>query len=181
MSIEEELQLCRSGDRRAQNRIFKSLSPQMLSVCMRYTNSIADAESVMMEGFFKVFTKLDRYKERGEFSAWVRRIMVNESLQYIRKINRVETTIDLNSYNKIDNLIDDDLEESRYRDISQDQIFELILKLPTKSRTVFNLYVLDGYSHKEIAAELGFTESTSKSHLKWGRIKLRELLNEAVK
>lgn len=145
------------------------MAPTMLSVCRRYVKSIQNAEDVMVEGFFKAFTKIDQFKDQGSFEGWVRKIMVNESLMFLRKRKPTETAYEPREGDAKQTLnVHDDLE-------AQD-ILNLLEQLPTGYRTIFNLYVIEGFKHREIAEKLKISINTSKSQLILAKKRMRELL-----
>jgi RNA polymerase sigma-70 factor (ECF subfamily) len=145
---------------------------RLLGVCLRYSNNSEDARDILNEGFVKVFRFLDRYKIGTSLDGWMRRIMINTSIDFYRKEMRHRS---------------DDLETAQYK-ISEDtdivsnyaaqEILKVIQLLPPAYRAVFNLYAVEGYSHKEVADALGITESTSRSNLVKARVKLKEMLNQ---
>jgi len=162
---------CLKGDNRSQRNLFERFSPLMLSVCRRYVKETDMAESVMLEGFMKVYNKLDSFKSEGSFEGWIRRIMVNESLTWIRKNKTMYLEVDIE---KADKEVDFDLISSK---LEAEDIIDLIHKLPHGYRTVFNLYAIEGYNHKEIAEQLGINKNTSKSQLSRARAYLQKELS----
>lgn len=171
-----EYTLLLNGDRMAQHRFYDALAPQMLSICCRYINNRQDAESVMIDGFFKVFTTIDQLQKIESIEAWTRRIMVRESLQFLRK----QKEISFLGEETINPIYQEEIEDE-VSNLTQEELLTLICELPTKARTVFNLFILDEYSHKEIAKELGISEATSKSHLKWARKGLQDKISSISK
>jgi len=173
---EELLEGCRKGKASAQPGLYDRLAPKMLGVCLRYIRDREEAEHIMIGGIVKVFEKLEQFKSEGSFEGWVRRIIVNDCLMYIRK-NRnmsLETEID-SAINHPDLSVMEDT-------LNQEDLLKLIGELPVGYRTVFNLYAIEGYSHAEIAEQLDISENTSKSQLsrarKWLQTKLAEIENE---
>ena len=170
MTTDELLLRLREQDRNAQKWLYERYSPLMFSVCKRYLRSREDAEEALVSGFFKVFSQIDGFAGAGSFEGWVRRIMVNECLMTLRKNqplvfpgDEVELPDHPDSFN---------IEA----DISAREILELLDLLPHGYRTVFNLYVLEGFKHIEIAEALGISINTSKSQLILAKSKLRNLL-----
>ncbi|MFT6868105.1 MAG: RNA polymerase sigma factor (sigma-70 family), partial [Cyclobacteriaceae bacterium] len=163
-SSEAELLMdCRKGKTKAQNELYASIAPKMLGLCIRYIYDREEAEHVMIGGMIKVFEKLNQYKGDGSFEGWVRRIMVNESLMYIRKNKVMSLEVEISEA---------DLEpdyESLGNQLEAEDLMKLIAQLPIGYRTVFNLYSIEGYGHKEIAKTLGINENTSKSQLSRAR------------
>ncbi len=155
--------------REAQHQLYNQFAPKMLSVCRQYVRDIHFAEEVMLGGFLKVFLNLKNFKFEGSFEGWIRRIMVNESISFLRKEKQVFFTEEITNYNEESwNNINTELEV--------EQIQELIDSLPEGYRMVFVLYAVEGYKHSEIAKTLGVSESTSKSQL----FKARKLLQQKV-
>jgi RNA polymerase sigma factor (sigma-70 family) len=165
---------CKRQDRKAQKLLYDRHAPVMLGVCRRYIHDPNDAEDVMVEGFFKVLTKLDTYSGEGSFEGWVRRIMVNESLMYLRKSNPFKYAEEINP-----NL---DLAESPtvIDQMESEEILGLLDELPPGYRTVFNLFVVEGYKHREIAEELGISINTSKSQLLLAKNRMEELVKKRL-
>jgi len=170
MATDELILRLREQDRSAQKWLYERYSPLMFSVCKRYLRSREDAEEALVGGFFKVFSQIDTYSGAGSFEGWVRRIMVNECLMALRKIqplifpgDEMEVPDHPDGFN---------IEA----DISAREILELLDHLPPGYRTVFNLYVLEGFKHIEIAETLGISINTSKSQLILAKEKLRNLM-----
>jgi len=161
---------CLKGKQKAQKALYERFAPKMLSVCCRYINDREEAEHIMIGGMVKVFDKLGQYTFQGSFEGWIRRVMVNESLMYIRKNKNMSLEIDVaDAEHELDfTKLDDNLE-------AQD-LMKLIERLPVGYRTVFNLFAIEGYNHKEIAAALEITENTSKSQLSRARKLLQNQL-----
>ncbi len=158
MSDRELVDACRKGDRSAQKALYDRFSPRMMAICLRYGGNASTASDMMQEGFITVFEKLGQYSGDGALGGWIRRIMVNTSLLYLRREKK-------HFFHEDTDAQADFLEEdvSVYAKLATDQLLKLIAQLPDGYRTVFNLYAIEGYSHKEIAAQLGISESTSKT------------------
>ncbi|NJL76929.1 MAG: RNA polymerase sigma factor [Saprospiraceae bacterium] len=142
----------------------------MYGVCKRYISSKEDAEDVLVESFFKVLTKIEQYQGNGNFEGWIRRIVVNEALMFIRKRVLLTEDAELELLNIPEN------SASIVEELNAAAILNVLDKLPIGYRTVFNLYVLEGYKHREIAEELGISINTSKSQLILAKKKITELL-----
>jgi RNA polymerase sigma-70 factor (ECF subfamily) len=162
---------CLREERWAQKQLYETYYGRLLAICLRYSNNSEDARDILNEGFVKVFRFLDRYKIGTSLDGWMRRIMINTSIDFYRKEMRHRS---------------DDIEAAEYKiaedtDIASNYAAQEILKaiqlLPPAYRAVFNLYAIEGYSHKEVADALGITESTSRSNLVKARVKLKEMLN----
>lgn len=158
-------------DRKAQRELFEQYSPKMLGVCRQYIRCLDLAEEVMLKGFFKVFSNLDSFKNKGSFEGWIRRIMVNECISQLRKDKKVQFVDDVVIENVSEFSIEIDTQ------LEADEIQNLIDSLPHGYKTVFVLYVIEGYKHKEIAELLQISESTSKSQL----YKARNMLQTKIK
>ncbi len=181
-SEEQLIRKCRKNDPAAQELLYRQYADKMLGVCRRYVNDRDQAEEIMIQGFTKVFTRLDQFKFEGSFEGWIRRIMVNESLTFIRKNKNMYLEVDIEQAHREPDYarLDDHLQAS--------DLLKLIDQLPTGYRTVFNLYAIEGYSHKEIATRLKISENTSKSQLSRARsilqkrlLQSEELLNNQMK
>lgn len=159
MNEEQLITGCRKGDRTAQKELYELYSPRMLGVCLRYIGDKETARDVLQDGFVKVFSSFGGYKGEGPLGAWIRRIFVNESLEHLRrKTNVYRNTVD------IDSIADYSTnEETAVSKLSADDLMHLIQSLPNSLRAVFNLFAIEGYSHKEIAGMLHIEESTSRS------------------
>lgn len=165
------------NNREAQQQLFDMFAPKMLGVCRQYVKDLHHAEELMLSGFLKVFTNLKAFKNEGSFEGWIRRIMVNTCISYLRKKNPVMVTDDDFMFN---NTATESLENTSVEDIQR-----LIDRLPEGYKMVFNLYAIEGFKHHEIAKTLGISESTSKSQLfkarKWlqvNYIKMNEVSYE---
>lgn len=149
---------CLKGLPEAQRRLYEHFAEGMLGVCYRYTKSMTDAEDVLQDGFIKVFRNLHQYKSEGELGAWIRRIMVNTALNYLKKNSRYQT--DLSFLDTSLHPVSDDNPELQL--LAKD-LAELIRQLPTGYQTIFNLHAVEGFSHVEIGKMLGINEGTSRS------------------
>jgi len=158
------------GHREAQQVLYELHAPKMLSVCRYYVADIQHAEEVMLNGFFKVFTKLINFRGEGSFEGWIRRIMVRESISYLRQQKKVEFFNDnMEVYYEVSNTIKSEMEV--------EEIQLLIDHLPEGYRMVFVMYAIEGYKHNEIAELLNISEGTSKSQLFKARKLLQQQLN----
>lgn len=150
-------------------------SARMFGVCLRYTGSREDAQDVLHEGFLKIYEKIEQFEFRGSFEGWIRRIMVNTALEKFRNQNKLVKSQD--SIEEFERSENTDLTDS----ITVKELLEMIKELSPQYRVVFNLYAIEGYSHKEISEMLGITEGTSKSNLSRARSILQEKVNEYYK
>jgi RNA polymerase sigma-70 factor (ECF subfamily) len=169
----EIIKLAVENNRQAQQQIYSRFSPKMLSVCRQYIKDIQLAEDVMITAFMKVFTNLNKFENKGSFEGWIRRIMVNECISYLRVQKKVKFTEDEIYIEESFNAID-----SKF---STDQVQFLIDALPDGYKMVFNLYAIEGYKHNEIAKMLGINEGTSKSQLSHARKMLQTQINTLKK
>ncbi len=160
------------GDRTSQRDLFDMYSAKMLAVCNRYARHSAEAEDMFQEGFIKVFTNLSKYTGEGSFEGWVRRIMVNTSLKSVAKLSFKKESIGLEDFQEKDNQMDPEV----YSKLSVDDLMTLVNDLPEGYKIVFNLYAIEGYSHKEIAELLKVEVSTSRSQL----VKARRMLQRKI-
>ncbi len=171
MTEEKIIEGCRNDDRKAQKALFDKYSPMLFGVCKRYVKTREDAEDVLIKGLYKAMTNIHQFKGAGSFEGWVRRIVVNESLMFLRKSHNFKMTVEVNNLEiKTEVNVDDEL-------AAQD-IMNLLEKLPTGYRTVFNMYVVEGYKHREIAEILGISINTSKSQLILAKKRMRALVKQ---
>jgi len=164
---------CIEGDPRAQRALFEKFAPKMLGVCIRYTRNTEQAEDVLQDGFVKVFTKLNHYKGGGSLEGWVRRIMVNTALDQIRKNVKFQDNVAMDQ-------VDYKIEQQGFilEGLMEEDLLKIINEMPTGYKTVFNMFAIEGYSHKEIAEQMGISENTSKSQYSRARAFLKTKLEE---
>jgi len=160
---------CRRGDRVAQKMLYERFAPKMFGVCKRYVRSREDAEDVLIEGFFKVYDNIDKFRGQGSFEGWIRRIVVNQSLMFLRKRHNFQLTVEVSNIEVQTGISIEDK-------LAAEDILNLLNKLPVGYRTVFNLYVVEGYKHREIADIMGISINTSKSQLILAKKRLRTLI-----
>src|ERR1700761_4942819 len=168
-TIEELIVRCKAGERKAQENLYKQFASKMLGVCMRYATDRMEAEDMLQNGFIRVFNKLADYRDEGSFEGWIRRIMVHCSIEYYRKHHKMMQVVDLEDAGAEVHEIS--LASGR---LEVNDLMLLIQQLSPGYRIVFNLYAIEGYSHKEIAAITGITEGASKSQLSRARSVLRQ-------
>jgi RNA polymerase sigma factor (sigma-70 family) len=167
---------CIRRDRAAQKRMYEMYSPVMYPICCRYVKNSMEAEDVLVVAFTKILNKIDQYKGTGSFEGWMKRIVINEALVQIRSQRSMFLTTDIDE-------VESEIEDAdNHNHLEEEDLMKMIMQLPAGYRSVFNLYAIDGYSHKEIAAELGISENTSKSQLSRARVFLQKLLikSEAI-
>ena len=158
---------CRKGKPKAQTELFNRFSGRFLAICRRYVGSIDEAEDIMISGFMKIFEKIHQFKGTGSFEAWMTRIMVNESLTFIRRNKNMSVNVSIEAADR-----DPDYKLAETR-LDSEQILAMVDDLPIGYRTVFNLYVLEGYGHKEIGDLLNISEGASKSQLSRAKAQLK--------
>jgi RNA polymerase sigma factor (sigma-70 family) len=164
---------CKRQNRDAQRTLYEFYSGKMYALCYRYVKSKMEAEDVMVMAFTKLFERIDQYKGEGSFEGWIRRIMVNESLGYLRKSKNMYLETDIEAADREPNF------EKLESQLEAEDLMKMIEALPTGYRIVFNLFAIDGYSHQEIGDQLGISENTSKSQLSRARALLQKRLLEA--
>jgi RNA polymerase sigma factor (sigma-70 family) len=172
-SEEEIIAGCRNKNRTFQEQLYKQYYSLFLKVCARYAKTMEDAEQLLNDGFLKIFTLMDQYKNTGAFGGWMRRIMVNTCLDYLKgSALKEEMTMHVNSIPIEESNIpisNEGMENIEFKDL-----LKMIQTLPAMTRTVFNLFVFDGYNHKEIAERLEISEGTSHWHLHAARNTLQK-------
>ena len=166
-------QQCIAGEPKAQEALFNLYAPKMLGVCFRYTRSIMEAEDVLQEGFIKVFKYLNSFKNEGSLEGWIRKIMVNTSLNHIKKNKHIAEELEIEKAIGLE--ADHDTAIQNY---DSKLIMEALQALPDGYRVILNLFAIEGYSHKEIADSLGIAESTSRSQFLRAKVVLKRILEE---
>jgi len=166
------IELCIKGNRKAQYELYEAYSRRMMSVCLRYMGDYETAQDVLQNGFIRLFTNLENFQFNGSFDGWVRRIFVNTALEHLRKNDVLHSAadIELSQASLMQN------EHTVIDELSANDILKLINNLPPGFRTVFNMFAIEGYSHKEIAEKLGITESTSRSQF----TRARQILQKKI-
>jgi RNA polymerase sigma-70 factor (ECF subfamily) len=170
VGLDQLIDDCKKNDAKAQEQIYKLFAPKFFGVCLKYATSYVEAEDNLQDGFIIVFKKIEQFQFKGSFEGWAKRIMINNSLQKYRGQVRFLEVVS-------DNISEDDESEIDGEDISLDYLMQIIQELPDRYRMVFNLYALDGYSHKEIAEMLEITTGTTKSNLARARMILKEKID----
>ena len=165
---------CIEGNRRMQEALYQRFSPKMYGVCLRYAGTAENAEDILQEGFIKVFKKMGSFRREGSFEGWLRRIFVNTAIEHFRRKRYLQTVSE-----KEENSI-----EGKYLsvldDLAEKDILALVQQLSPGYRTVFNMYVVEGYTHKEIADMLGISEGTSKSQLSRAKVILQDMVRQFI-
>lgn len=157
-----------------QEELYRRFSPRMYAVCLRYASNAEEAEDILQEGFIKIFKKLGSFRGEGSFEGWIRRIFVNTAIEHFRRkrylqpvTEREENTIEGKGLSALD-------------DLAEKDILELVRQLSPGYRTVFNMYVIEGYTHKEIGDMLGISEGTSKSQLSRAKVILQDMVKKHI-
>lgn len=163
---------CLNGDKKAQKELYDSYSRKMMGVCLRYIGDKETARDLLQEGFVKIFTSIRSYTGRGSLEGWMRMIFVNGALEYLRKMDVLRNSTDIESVKE-----QSGEDETVISKLSAEELLALIGRLPSGFRTVFNLYAIEGYSHREIAEMMHITESTSRSQY----VRARQWLQEQIK
>ncbi len=165
---------CLAGNRRMQEELYRRFSPRMYAVCLRYAGKAEEAEDILQEGFIKIFKKMDSFRGDGSFEGWMRRIFVNTAIEHFRRkrylmpvTEREENTLEGKYTSALD-------------DLGAKDVLALIQELSPGYRTVFNMYVVEGYTHKEIADILGISEGTSKSQLSRAKVILQDMVRTFI-
>ncbi len=166
MSLKQLIHNCKKEDIKAQEELYRLYANKLFAVCLKYSNSYQQAEDNLQDGFMMIFEKIQQYQDKGSFEGWMKRIMINITLQKYRK-QRVFEIVNEDLLKEPELEIDEEL-------FSIDFLLKIIQELPDRYRQVFNLYALDGYSHKEIGEMLQISTGTSKSNLARARIILKE-------
>ena len=160
---------CKRGDRASQKVLYDNLAPKMFSICIRYIGDRTAAQDVLQDGFVTLFSKLDSFKGEGSFEGWARRIFVTTALMELRKKDALKMSEELEVVRGVKAETVGQLENISYR-----ELMSLVTSLPPGFRTVFNLYAIEGYSHKEISQMLEITETTSRTQLRRARLWLQD-------
>ncbi|MEP7170181.1 MAG: sigma-70 family RNA polymerase sigma factor, partial [Bacteroidota bacterium] len=158
MTDEQLLHGCKEKNLSAQKELYDRFAKKMMGVCLRYADSAAEAQDTLQDAFIKVFEKIDSYHATGSLEGWIKRVMVNTALDNFRKRKNERNHLELDVNNAHHNSY-----EEVHDSFSAQELLRVVQKLPAGYRTVFNLYAIEGYSHKEIGAMLNINESTSKS------------------
>ena len=165
------IKACIRGNREAQKELYYSNAPMLFAVIRRYIKSDFDAEDVLIDSFMKIYENLNSFREEGSFEGWMKKIAVRESLMFLRR------TKVFNMFIEADNLIIPE-KITFQTNLEYKELVNTLDLLPTGYRTVFNLYVIEGYKHKEIAEKLGISINTSKSQLRLAKQRLRKIIKE---
>jgi RNA polymerase sigma-70 factor (ECF subfamily) len=166
LTLEELIIQCKKRDATAQEELYKKYSNTLFSICLKYSPNYAEAQDNLQDSFLTIFDRIEQFKGKGSFEGWIKRITVNTALQKYRKKRTFEITNE-EQIEEEDVVVEDN-------SIPLDFLLKIVQELPDRYRLVFNLYVLDGYTHKEIADMLGISDGTSKSNLARARTILKQ-------
>lgn len=175
-SDQEFIKRCLNNDPKAQEMLYKHYAPKMFGICIRYAKTQAEAEDILQEGFIKIFTRLKDYRNDGSFEGWIRKTFVNTAINFYRKNLKSKNDIDITDVE-----IENDSQMSAIDQLSTNELLEVIRELPDGYRMVFNLNVIEGYTHKEIGEMLDISENTSKSQLSRAKQALQKQLMKLIR
>ncbi|MCB7481848.1 RNA polymerase sigma factor [Christiangramia sediminis] len=169
-SLKNLIRQCKNQERNAQEELYRIYAAKLFGVCLKYSDSYHQAEDNLQDGFVTIFDKISQYKDEGSFEGWMKRILINTALQKHRKQKVYALTNE-------DNIPEEEVEVET-DDLSVDFLLKCVQELPDRYRQVFNMYVMDGYSHREISEMLKISEGTSKSNLARARMALRDKIEK---
>jgi RNA polymerase sigma-70 factor (ECF subfamily) len=164
---------CRKNDRESQRALYRHFYNYGMTICIRYASTREEAKEILNDAFVKVFLKIDRYSPNLSFKGWLNKIIVNTAIDHFRKFQNEPKTVDIVHASHYE------VESEAVQNLSVEEIFEMVKKLPPAYRMVFNLYAVEGYKHPEIAEKLGITVGTSKSNLAKARMKLKSMIKKS--
>lgn len=171
ISEQELRQGCIDGRRDYQELLYSYFSSKMFGICLRYANDYHHAEDILQEGFIKIFNSMDRFRGDGSFEGWIKRIFINTAIEHYRKADKHSGHAELEP-----NTVVRHIGEKALTNLATQDLMKLIQQLSPGYRTIFNLYVIEGYSHREISDIMGISEGTSKSQLARARVALQKML-----
>jgi len=173
-TTDELVKNCKAGERKSHELLYKQFASKMLGVCMRYATDRMEAEDMLQNGFIRVFQKMDDFRGDGSFEGWMRRIMVHSSIEYYRKHHKLLKVVDIEGEG-----IEQSVNPIAIANLDAKDLMTLIQQLSPGYRMVFNLYAIEGYSHREIGEIMGISEGASKSQLSRARTILKEQITQA--
>ncbi|MEZ4775914.1 MAG: RNA polymerase sigma factor [Bacteroidia bacterium] len=168
--LKELIAGCRKGNRESQEKLYRKLYNYAMSICLRYSRDREEAKEIVNDGFVKVFSRMEKYSDELSFQGWVRRIMINSAIDFYRKNQKHYNSLDIVYASHVS------VNESAIESLSEEEIMGLVQQLAPSYRIVFNLYVMEGFKHEEIAQKLNISAGTSKSNLAKARVKLQMML-----
>ena len=161
---------CLKGESRSQELLYKNFAPTMFAICLRYAADHPQAEDMLQEGFIKVFQNLGRFRNEGSFEGWMKRIFVNTAFEWLRKHGVMNRVMDVEFF------AEEIIQQDAFDELSKNDLVRMIQNLSPGYRTVFNLFAIEGYSHKEIAVMMNISEGTSKSQFSRARYLLQKMV-----
>jgi len=176
MTEEDFIKSCLDNNPQAQEELYRRFAPKMFGICLRFTKNKMEAEDVLQEGFIKIFTHLKDYRNDGSLEGWIRRTMINTAINYYKKRAKQFSDVQIESMEITDKKV-----ESVIDKLSADELLSVIQDLPDGYRMVFNLSVIEGFTHKEVGDMLGISENTSKSQLSRARTVLQGKIKKNIK
>ncbi len=181
-SVGKLIKACVNGERKSQQILYQSFYGKMLGICTRYANDINEAKDILQDGFIKVFIKLNTFENKGSLEGWIRRIVINNAIDHVRKKKDFLVNFDDEEtiFENVKNGYYDEFEPEKYSDLKAEKIIKLVQKLSPAYRIVFNMFVIENYSHKEIAEKLNISVGSSKSNLAKAKLKLKELIKKYI-
>ncbi len=177
IDLHQIVKKCKAYDKKAQKELYDVYSPVLYGICLRYSKSEAEAEDVLQEGFVKILTKINDFKDIGSFEGWMKRIIVNTAISFYHKNKKYNETYD------IDEITEKNTENYVWgnEDFTKEELLKVINDLPEGYRVIFNMYAIEGYKHKEIAEKLNISHNTSKSQYLRAKERIREKLEQLSK
>jgi RNA polymerase sigma-70 factor (ECF subfamily) len=172
IDLNEIVGRCKKNDRNAQKELYDVYAPILFGICLRYSKSSQEAEDILQEGFIKILTKIKFFKGDGSFEGWMKKVIVNTAISHFHKNKKY------NELQDIDKIKETEIETEKYdnHEFTQEELLNVINKMPEGYRVIFNMYAIEGFKHKEIAEMLNITESTSKSQYSRAKEKIRQEL-----
>lgn len=174
MTEQELIQACQKEDPNGQKHLYEKYAPMLFGLARRYLKNTEDAQDIFVSGMFKILTNIKNFKNEGSFEGWMKRIVVNESLMHIRKNKNFKHTVELSNIIMSTEITVEDK-------LAKEDILRALAQLPLGYRTVFNMYVIEGYKHREIAEKLGISINTSKSQLILAKRRLGEIIKKKLR
>ncbi len=169
---EELIKACMQENADAQKELYERYAPMLMGTCMRYAKDQVEAEDILQESFIKIFQKIKKYNRQGSWEAWLRRITINTAIDHLRKQKNMQRNISIEQDQALQ------VEAHEVDQLELEYLYQIIQELPAGYRVVFNLYAIEGYSHREIGKQLGITESTSRSQYTRARAILMQRIRE---
>jgi len=172
----EIIEGCKNNNRKFQEKLYQTFCGKMFAVCLRYAHTHEDAEDIVQEGFVKVFKSISQFRNEGSFEGWIRRIFVHTAIEIYRKNSKMFPIVELTPYRDIQNVNSNAIDT-----MSANELMKMVQSLSSGYRTVFNLYAIEGFTHREIGEMLGISEGTSKSQMSRARILLQNMIEDVSK